>query len=326
MQKNILIEKTIGIHRASPELFFDKEGIILSYLRSKFNELFIHSRGNELRVKGEETALLYFEKEVQKVENYLVRNSDLSSEDLNRIFSRFQRNQVQKDSLPSAQYPVLFYGMESKAVKPKTVNQQELVKQCEDNDLVFALGPAGTGKTYVAVALAVKALKNREIRRIVLTRPAVEAGEKIGFLPGDIQNKIDPYLRPLYDALREMIPEETFSKYLENFTLEIAPMAFMRGRTFNNCFVILDEAQNATKVQLKMLLTRMGVNSKIIITGDLSQIDLPSKMQSGLRYSVDILKDIEGIGVVRFGKEDVVRHRLVRQIISAFEKDDKADV
>ncbi len=215
---------------------------------------------------------------------------------------------------------VLVHGPNGKVVKARTPNQLKLVKSVDENDIVFAVGPAGTGKTYTAVAIAVRALKNREIKRIILARPAVEAGENLGFLPGDLKEKIDPYLRPLYDALDDMIPAEKLKVYLENRTIEIAPMAFMRGRTLDNCFVILDEAQNATDMQLKMFLTRMGPNAKVIITGDLTQIDLPRRQQSGLIKAVKILQDIKGIKFEYLTVEDVVRHALVKEIIKAYDK------
>jgi phosphate starvation-inducible PhoH-like protein len=213
------------------------------------------------------------------------------------------------------------YGPNGKMIRARTPNQIKMVEVVENNDIVFALGPAGTGKTYTAVAIAVRALKNKEIKRIILARPAVEAGENLGFLPGDMKEKIDPYLRPLYDSLQDMIPPEKYSKYLENGTIELAPMAFMRGRTLDNCFIILDEAQNATDMQLKMFLTRMGPHAKIIITGDLTQVDLPKAQRSGLRRAVRLLKGIKGIEMVELDIQDVVRHRLVKEIIKAYEKD-----
>lgn len=214
---------------------------------------------------------------------------------------------------------VLVHGRNGLLIKARTANQYKMVKACENNDLIFAVGPAGTGKTYTAVALAVRALKNKEIKRIILTRPAVEAGENLGFLPGDLRDKLDPYLQPLYDALRDMIPQQKLLSYWEDNTIEIAPLAFMRGRTLDNAFVILDEAQNATPSQLKMFLTRMGRNAKFIVTGDITQIDLPKNQRSGLPQAIDILKDIEGISIIQLTNKDVIRHKLVTKIINAYE-------
>jgi phosphate starvation-inducible PhoH-like protein len=224
----------------------------------------------------------------------------------------------QQNSLPE---DVIVYGAKGAAIKPKTVNQKKLVQLVKDNDLVFALGPAGTGKTYISVALAVKALKNKNVKKLIITRPAVEAGENLGFLPGDLKEKIDPYLRPIYDALNDMIPFEKLRYYMEREVIEIAPLAYMRGRTLNNAFILLDEAQNTTPMQMKMFLTRMGPESKMIVTGDASQIDLPSKQHSGLQVAARILKDVKGIGFVELNEKDVLRHKLVRDILDAYNKD-----
>src|SRR5690554_1524760 len=226
-----------------------------------------------------------------------------------------------RESVPSGhRNDVVVYGNKGLVIKPKSANQRKLVESSLQNDLVFALGPAGTGKTYIAVALAVRALKNREVKRIIITRPAVEAGENLGFLPGDLQEKLDPYLRPIYDALSDMVPAEKLKFYQETRVIEIAPLAYMRGRTLHDAFVLLDEAQNTTSEQIKMFLTRMGPNSKVIITGDETQVDLPSRQQSGLRESLKVLKDVKGIGVVKLGGKDVMRHKLVKSIIEAYEK------
>jgi phosphate starvation-inducible protein PhoH and related proteins len=219
----------------------------------------------------------------------------------------------------------LVYGVNGLVVKAKTANQQALIEAIRTNDLVFALGPAGTGKTYISVALAVKALRNKEVKKIIITRPAVEAGETLGFLPGDLKEKLDPYLRPIYDALRDMVPSEKLKFYMENNVIEIAPLAYMRGRTLNNAFILLDEAQNTTPMQIKMFLTRMGPNSKVIITGDTSQIDLPKKMKSGLKEAVTILQDVKGIGFVRLSGTDIVRHKIVKDIIKAYERAGEAE-
>ena len=226
---------------------------------------------------------------------------------------------------PAVDKDVIVYGNNGAIIRARTVNQQRLVKLAEKNDLLFAVGPAGSGKTYTAIALAVRALKEREIRRIILTRPAVEAGEKLGFLPGDMKEKLDPYLQPLYDALNDMIPAAKLQKYIEEGTVQIAPLAYMRGRTLDNAFVILDEAQNTTLSQIKMFLTRMGRNAKFIVTGDVTQIDLPRRSDSGLTRAMDTLKNIEGIGIVEFDKRDIVRHQLVKYIVDAFDKRDELE-
>jgi len=224
-----------------------------------------------------------------------------------------------EENKKSAVGSIIIHGQSGKVISARTKNQQELVDQVDQNDLVFAIGPAGTGKTYTAVALAVRALRNKEIKKIILCRPAVEAGESLGFLPGDMKDKVDPYLRPLYDALGDMIPPEKFKAYIEKGIIEVAPLAFMRGRTLNNCFAILDEGQNATNTQLKMFLTRMGPISKVVVTGDLTQVDLPARIESGLAPALNLLKNVKGIGIVKLNENDVVRHRLVKEIIRAYD-------
>ena len=246
---------------------------------------------------------------------HLKKYKQLTENNIERVLSSESENELLLHD-----NEILVFGNSGLVIKPKTKNQRELVNKMADNDMVFAIGPAGTGKTYTAVALAVRALKNKTVRRIILTRPAVEAGEHLGFLPGDLKEKLDPYLQPLYDALRDMIPAERLNDMIENGIIQIAPLAFMRGRTLDNAFVILDEAQNTTKSQFKMFLTRMGKSAKFIITGDLSQIDLPKSQQSGLKQALDILKDVKGIGFVRFDEQDVIRHHLVKHIISAYKK------
>ncbi len=313
-----MIEKIIVIDNVNPATFFSADNATIPYLKKKFPTLKISSRGDEIKALGSEVDLDLFEKKVNEITSILLKNPAFSFEEAHDLIDlSFEVDTPIKD--PEAD--VLVFGPKGKIIKARTPNQKKLVEQVKKNDIVFALGPAGTGKTYTAVAIAVKALKDKEIKKIILARPAVEAGESLGFLPGDMKEKIDPYLRPLYDSLQDMIPAEKYSKYIEDGTIEIAPMAFMRGRTLDNCIVILDEAQNATDVQLKMFLTRMGPHAKIIVTGDLSQIDLPRAQRSGLKRAVRLLKDVKGIEIVELTILDVVRHRLVKEIIKAYDND-----
>lgn len=268
---------------------------------------------------GDEEELDNFENKVELFLAHFNKYNRLTENNIERIILE-NAAEMMKDKGGDE---VLVHGNSGLQVKARTANQRRMVELCDTNDMVFALGPAGTGKTYTAVAIAVRALKSREIRKIILTRPAVEAGENLGFLPGDLKDKLDPYLQPLYDALRDMIPPERLREFMESGVIQIAPLAYMRGRTLDKAFVILDEAQNATYSQLKMFLTRMGQSAKFIITGDMTQIDLPRKQQSGLRRSLDYLKTIEGIGMVHLNEKDVIRHKLVKQIILAFEKDEE---
>lgn len=314
-----MIEKSYFIEAVDPLELLGVNNGHLKQLQNQFSRLRIVSRGHEILMKGDEKEMQLLEDKLDMMadhirkfgklhENYfdeLVKNNDLVNGNQNE---------------PTSDNDVLVYGPNGKIVKARTPNQRKMREYVDTNDIVFAIGPAGTGKTYTAVALAVRALKNKEIKRIILARPAVEAGENLGFLPGDLKEKIDPYLRPLYDALEDMIPAEKLKFYMENRVIEIAPMAFMRGRTLDNAFVILDEAQNATDLQLKMFLTRMGPNAKFIITGDLTQIDLPRKELSGLPKAILILEDVQGIKIAYLSFEDVVRHRLVKDIIKAYEK------
>lgn len=314
-----MIEKSYFIEAVDPLELLGVNNGHLKQLQNQFSRLRIVSRGHEILMKGDEKEMQLLEDKLDMMadhirkfgklhENYfdeLVKNNDLVNGNQNE---------------PTSDNDVLVYGPNGKIVKARTPNQRKMREYVDTNDIVFAIGPAGTGKTYTAVALAVRALKNKEIKRIILARPAVEAGENLGFLPGDLKEKIDPYLRPLYDALEDMIPAEKLKFYMENRVIEIAPMAFMRGRTLDNAFVILDEAQNATDLQLKMFLTRMGPNAKFIITGDLTQIDLPRKELSGLPKAIRILEDVQGIKIAYLSFEDVVRHRLVKDIIKAYEK------
>lgn len=298
------------------------------FIKKRFPKIRLVARGNELKVLGEEQEQKLFSEIFEKITEHIQKYQSLSSlelEDLLGIVPSHPKTEKQnadpgKDAAPSAVFkgePIV-YGPNGIIVRARTPNQRRMVDSIERNDILFAIGPAGTGKTYTAVALAVRALRNKEIKRIILTRPAVEAGENLGFLPGDLKEKVDPYLRPLYDALDDMIPAEKLKGYLENRTIEVAPLAFMRGRTLDNCFVILDEAQNATELQLKMFLTRMGPSAKFIVTGDMTQVDLPKKIQSGLVTAVKLLDNIEGIEMIYLSGADVVRHKLVKRILEAY--------
>ncbi|MFD0941191.1 PhoH family protein [Pedobacter boryungensis] len=289
-------------------------------IKSAFPKLKIVARGNDVKALGDEAELKSFEQKFEQLVAHLEKYGTLSHNDVESILGS-KKTAEKTDETSTAAIntgEVIVFGNHGLMIKARTANQRKMVDSISKNDVLFAIGPAGTGKTYTAVALAVRALKNKEIKRIILTRPAVEAGESLGFLPGDLKEKVDPYLRPLYDALDDMIPPEKLKLYLENRTIEIAPLAFMRGRTLDNCFVILDEAQNSTDLQLKMFLTRMGPTAKFIVTGDVTQIDLPKKAQSGLHNALRILTDIKGIDVIYLTGEDVVRHKLVKAILKAY--------
>ncbi len=294
----------------------------LKTLQSHFPKLKVVARGNQLMLSGNLVDIEMFEEKFEQMVKHINRYGGISALQLESILagSHAQEEETKKVKGIAHETDVLVYGNHGKVIKAKTPNQRKMVSLMNSNDILFAIGPAGTGKTYTAVALAVRALKNKEIKRIILARPAVEAGENLGFLPGDLKEKIDPYLRPLYDALDDMIPADKLKTYIETRVIEIAPMAFMRGRTLDNAYVILDEAQNATDLQLKMFLTRMGPNAKFIITGDLTQIDLPRSVHSGLVKAVKILQNIEGINFAWLTYEDVVRHRLVKNIIKAYDE------
>lgn len=300
------------------ELYGEKD-VKLNLLRKAFPDISIIARGNSLRLTGEKRHTQRAKGKFEQMVRVLKERRELPLHVVEELLlngsNPFENHLNQDDS------KVLVHGPNGKVIKVKTLNQQKLVNAAMVNDVVFAVGPAGTGKTYTAVALAVNALKNKVVKKIILTRPAVEAGESLGFLPGDLKEKIDPYLRPLYDALDDMIPADKLKYFMENRVIEIAPLAYMRGRTLDNAFIILDEAQNASSLQIKMFLTRLGPNAKCILTGDLSQIDLPINVRSGMRKAIDILGGIEGIAVVRLSAEDVVRHRLVKEVIRAYEKD-----
>jgi phosphate starvation-inducible protein PhoH and related proteins len=315
-----LNELKLSIEQINPAVLWGPNNDHFEIIKKQYPKLKIVARGNEIKILGDEHELNIFQEKFSHLLQHVEKYENLSITDLERILgskgSDIQAKDTTTDKFASGE--VIVFGPNGVMVKARTANQRRMVDCINQSDILFAIGPAGTGKTYTAVALAVRALKNKDIKRIILTRPAVEAGENLGFLPGDLKEKIDPYLRPLYDALDDMIPAEKLKFYLENRTIEIAPLAFMRGRTLDNCFVILDEAQNATDMQLKMFLTRMGPSAKFIVTGDVTQIDLPKKQQSGLHTALRILTDIKGIEIVYLSGEDVVRHKLVRKILEAY--------
>ena len=310
-----MIEKKIYLDPDSLIEFYGNDSKNIDRIKFLFPKLKLVFRGDEIIISGEKEETQLFGEFTEKLKKHLQRYNQLSIKEIDLIFE----NKLQPESKGK---DVLIYGTSGKPIFPRSENQRKLVKLYQDNDLIFAVGPAGTGKTYLAVALAVKALKNNEVRRIILSRPAVEAGENLGFLPGDLKDKLDPYLQALYDALLDILPGNKLSKLIEQGIIQIAPLAYMRGRTLSDAVVVLDEAQNTTVPQLKMFLTRMGENSKFIVTGDMTQIDLPKKTHSGLIKVYKILKGIKGIGFVDFKKEDIVRHPLVAPIVDAFEKDD----
>ncbi len=300
----------------NPQMFYGPQNAHLNLLKKKYPKLQLVARGDEIKVFGDEASIQEFQFGMQVLEKLYTTRKELTENIIQEALDISDVAELPTDNSKD----VLFIGTRGQKIRAKTKNQHKMLEVSQKSDIIFAIGPAGTGKTYTAVAIAVMALKNREVRKVILTRPAVEAGENLGFLPGDLKEKIDPYLRPLYDALEDMIPGDKLKSMVESRTVEIAPLAFMRGRTLDNCYVILDEAQNSTELQLKMFLTRMGPNAKLIITGDLTQIDLPKKQQSGLFRALKILKNIEGISIIELDTGDVVRHRLVKEIINAYEK------
>jgi phosphate starvation-inducible PhoH-like protein len=316
-----LQEKKIEIIGINPAELFGVNNSNLKHIKSFFPKLKIVARDTILTVAGEEELIDEFERKFDLVVKHYHKYNAVNENNIDNLMLEDGARMISTDDGSET----LVHGNQGVKIKARTLNQKKLVQSVQENDMVFAVGPAGTGKTYTAVALAVKALKAKEIKRIVLTRPAVEAGENLGFLPGDLKEKLDPYLMPLYDALRDMIPPEKLADMIEFGIIEIAPLAFMRGRTLDKAFVILDEAQNTTTMQMKMFLTRMGMTAKFVITGDMSQIDLPTRQRSGLAYALDVLKDVEGIGVVRLGQSDVIRHSLVKKIIEAFDKVEAAE-
>ena len=310
-----MIERIYILESVDPVIFYGVNNVNMQLIKTLFPKLRIVARGNVMKVIGDEDESELFLKKIREVEKYCEEFNSLSEDVILDII---------KGTAPviTKQENLIIHGMNGKPIVARTENQQRLVKAFEENDLVFATGPAGTGKTFVAIALAVKALKNKEIRKIILSRPAVEAGEKLGFLPGEMKDKLDPYLQPLYDALQDMVPGAKLKEYMENNVIQIAPLAFMRGRTLNDAVIILDEAQNTTTHQIKMFLTRLGMNAKMIITGDVTQIDLPPTATSGLVQAMQILKGVKGIGKVEFDKKDIVRHKLVQRIVEAYDKFD----
>jgi phosphate starvation-inducible PhoH-like protein len=312
-----MIEKSIYLEGIDPVSLFGVNNVLFNRLSSGFPKLRIISRGHEVIAIGDETEIGSFEEKLDTLISFFHKYNKLTLTDIDDLLGTSENAPINNDKDDS---DVLVYGNHGREIKATSVNQQKLVKEFGKNDLLFALGPAGTGKTYTAIALAVRSLRNKEVRRIILCRPAVEAGESLGFLPGDMKEKLDPYLQPLYDALRDMIPSKRLSTYIEEGTIEIAPLAYMRGRTLDHAFVILDEGQNTTINQMKMFLTRMGKSAKFIITGDTTQIDLPPRQPSGLLKALSILSDVPGIGVIHFDMRDVVRHKLVKKIIQAYDK------
>lgn len=313
-----MTEKNISLESVNPLEIFGVNDANLEILKQHFPKLRVVARGTEVKVLGTEEDIIDFERKFSLMLMHYERFGKLSEHDVKDLLEIEDENEIKE---PFEGQDVLVHGRHGKLIKARTPNQQRMVDSCRTNDLVFAIGPAGTGKTYTAVALAVQALKNKEVRRIILARPAVEAGESLGFLPGDLKDKLDPYLQPLYDALRDMLPSQKLLGYLEDGTIEIAPLAFMRGRTLDNVFAILDEAQNATQSQLKMFLTRMGRSAKFIVTGDITQVDLPRNQSSGLIQVAKILKGIPGIDFIYLNERDIIRHKLVTKIINAYSKD-----
>ncbi|PWB04233.1 PhoH family protein [Duncaniella muris] len=307
-----MIERIVIIDNVDPVSFYGVNNCNMQLIRNLFPKLRMAARGSVIKVIGDDSETAQFEKKIKELEEYCVKYNKLTEEVILDIVKGKSPETPRQDD-------VIIYGVNGKPISARNKNQELLVKAFHENDLTFALGPAGTGKTYVAIALAVRALKNREVRKLILSRPAVEAGEKLGFLPGDMKDKIDPYLQPLYDALEDMIPAVKLKEYMETNVIQIAPLAFMRGRTLNDAVIVLDEAQNTTVHQIKMFLTRLGMNAKMIITGDATQIDLPRSVQSGLTQALRVLSDVPGIGKVEFGKKDIVRHSLVQRIVEAYE-------
>jgi phosphate starvation-inducible PhoH-like protein len=310
-----LNEIKIDLSEVNPQEFFGDQNANIAKLRTYFPKIKIVARGNTLKAYGEDIILEEFSKRTEILIAHFGKYNILNDEIIERILMAGEQD---KEALTGGTEVMILHGVGGRIIKAKTFNQKRLVETMHENDMVFAIGPAGTGKTYTGVALAVKALKEKKVRRIILTRPAVEAGENLGFLPGDLNEKLDPYMQPLYDALRDMIPNETLQSHIEKGIIQIAPLAFMRGRTLDNAFVILDEAQNSTHSQMKMFLTRMGKNAKFMITGDPGQIDLPRRMISGLKEALLILKNSEGIGIVYLDDKDVIRHPLVKKVINAY--------
>lgn len=316
-----MLERKIEINGINPAELLGVNNAKLKYIKGFFPKLKVVARGNVLTIAGDEEVMDEFERKFNLIIQHFNKYNNLTENNIDNLMLEDGSKMLNSERGGE----ILVHGNQGSKIKAKTINQRKLVDLVNKNDMVFAVGPAGTGKTYTAVALAVRALKAKEVKRIILTRPAVEAGENLGFLPGDLKEKLDPYMMPLYDALRDMIPPEKLADMIEFGIIEIAPLAFMRGRTLDKAFVILDEAQNSTKMQMKMFLTRMGMTAKFVVTGDMSQVDLPNKQRSGLAYALDSLNGVEGVGVIRMGQADVIRHSLVKRIIDAFEKEDEKE-
>ncbi len=311
-----MTEKNFILEEADPIIFYGVNNANMQMLKALYPKMRIVARGNVIKAMGDEEELCAFEENLERLERHCVKYNSISEEDILHII---KGERTKRDGVSGA----IVFSVTGKPITARSENQQRLVDAFEKHDLVFAIGPAGSGKTYTSIALAVRAMKNKEVRRIILSRPAVEAGEKLGFLPGDMRDKIDPYLQPLYDALEDMIPRQKLNEMMEQNIIQIAPLAFMRGRTLNDAVVILDEAQNTTPAQIKMFLTRMGMNTKMIVTGDMTQIDLPRPQKSGLIEALNILKDVEGIAVIKLNEKDIVRHRLVTRIVNAYDRYEK---
>lgn len=311
-----MIEKHIVLEDVDPVVFYGVNNVNIQMIKALHPKLRIVARGNVIKVMGDEEEMCAFEEHIIALQKHCAKYNSLKEED---IIDIIKGRKTKDDSTEG----VIVYSVNGKPITARSENQLKLVKAYDENDMIFAIGPAGSGKTYTSIALAVRALKNKEIRKIILSRPAVEAGEKLGFLPGDMKEKIDPYLQPLYDALQDMFPPAKLQELMEQNIIQIAPLAFMRGRTLNDAVVILDEAQNTTPAQIKMFLTRMGMNTKMIITGDMTQIDLPASQRSGLAEALNILKNIKGIAIIEMNKKDIVRHKLVTKIVEAYDKHDK---
>ena len=315
-------ELIIELSEISPRDFFGEQNSHIELLKRYFPKLKIVARGNKLRIYGDEEMLEEFDKRFNMLIDHYGKFNRLDENAIERVLTS-QSKEEYETSNESGE--VLVHGVSGRMIKAQTANQRRLVELMKKNDMVFAIGPAGTGKTYTGVALAVKALKEKQVKRIILTRPAVEAGENLGFLPGDLKEKLDPYMQPLYDALRDMIPHEKLENYIEKGTIQIAPLAFMRGRTLDHAFVILDEAQNTTHAQMKMFLTRMGKSAKFMVTGDPGQIDLPKRVVSGLKEAILVLQDVDGVGIIHLDDKDVIRHKLVKKIIAAYKRIENAE-
>ena len=315
-------ELIIELSEISPRDFFGEQNSHIELLKSYFPKLKIVARGNKLRIYGDEEMLEEFDRRFNMLIDHYGKFNRLDENAIERVLTSQSREEYDTSNESGE---VLVHGVSGRMIKAQTANQRRLVELMKKNDMVFAIGPAGTGKTYTGVALAVKALKEKQVKRIILTRPAVEAGENLGFLPGDLKEKLDPYMQPLYDALRDMIPHEKLESYIEKGVIQIAPLAFMRGRTLDHAFVILDEAQNTTHAQMKMFLTRMGKSAKFMVTGDPGQIDLPKRVTSGLKEAILVLQDVEGVGIIHLDDKDVIRHKLVKKIIAAYKRIENAE-